>query len=327
MVGKKQHYVPQFLLRNYAFGKKTKRLHVFDKKTDRIYVSSVRDAGHENNYYNDETSLIENDTEIKLSELEVQAAPIIKRIIENATVKHLGETDHKVLCLFTAVQMLRTNDTRDLLNDTNEIIASAIGEWSCDPNTEVENFKRMSKEEIKQSSIGILNNLPVKMVEHFLDKELSLMQAADQQNFYMSDNPVVMHNHIPREGRGNLGIGLKGIEIYFPISPKFCLSFFCKESMDEIKRRVRAYQIDRALGLAKHIDISEAQGMVDQMEMKRTRKLMPINMDFYNSLQVIQSSRYVYSNKAGFLLAKEMLRTHPEISTQPKVVDGSLEFE
>ena len=49
---KKQHYVPQFLLRKYGVGKKKKeKLWVLDKRTENVYQSSVKDVGHENRFY------------------------------------------------------------------------------------------------------------------------------------------------------------------------------------------------------------------------------------------------------------------------------------
>src|SRR2546430_212813 len=49
---KKQHFVPQFLLKNFAHGKNNKqRLWVFDKKRCVSYQSSVRDTAHENQFY------------------------------------------------------------------------------------------------------------------------------------------------------------------------------------------------------------------------------------------------------------------------------------
>ena len=49
---KKQHYVPQFLLRNFAIGQKSKaKLWVLDKRKGNVYQSSVHDVAHENLFY------------------------------------------------------------------------------------------------------------------------------------------------------------------------------------------------------------------------------------------------------------------------------------
>jgi len=322
---KKQHYVPQFILRNFSCGKKNK-IFVFDKKSNRSFPSNSKDIGHENNFYDDQVTEYGNETEFKLSELETIVAPIVDKIVSQGSIKELEEWEHKWLCLFSTVQMLRTNDTRDFLEESNKIINERVKEWEGSSSEGVDNFINMSKEEIKSSSINLLNSLPGSLVKNFLDKELSLLEAPENQSFYISDHPVVKHNYLPREGRGNLGIGLKGIQIYFPISSKYCLSFLCSELVQEIRQKVKNHQAARTLGVALPIDISEAEKMVNQLDNKTTNKVLDVNMDFNNSLQVIQSTRFIYSSCSKFLLAKDMLRTNPEISNQPKVVDGSKIF-
>ena len=324
-VTKKQHYVPQFLLKNWSQGKKSS-IFVFDKKYNKSFASSIKNIAHENNFYEDGVIGRENNTEIKLSKLEGVAAPIISKIISEGTIKKLTDSEHKLLCLFSAVQMLRTNNTREFLEGFNEIIAERIQEWGFDPNTEVENFSSMSKEEVKTLSISILNSLPIELVDNFIDKELTLLKAPTNGSFYISDHPIIKHNHFPREHRGNLGIGLYGIEIYFPISPKYCLSFLCSKLAAEVKQSVKNYKAEKMLSLAKKQDISEAELMVECFENKTPYDVSLDNMDFNNSNQVISSMRFVYSSSNDFSLAFDMLKNNPEIATQPKVVDGSKAF-
>jgi len=321
-VPKKQHYVPQFLLKNWSQGKK-KQIFVFDKKTNKSFLSGIKSIAHENNFYEDETLGYENNTEIKLSELESDSAPIISKIISEGTIKNLTDSEHKQLCLFSAVQMLRTNNTREFLEGFNEILSERIQGWSIDKNYKVENFSNMSKEEVKSSSIRILNSLPGELVGNFINKELILLKAPSECCFFTSDHPITMHNHFPREHRGNLGIGLYGIEIYFPISPKYCLSFICSEMAAEIKQAVTNHRAAKNLGVAKQQDISEVELMFECFVNKTPSQMLPVNMDFNNSLQVISSTRFIYSASADFSLAFDMLKTNPEIATQSKVVNGS----
>lgn len=324
-VPKKQHYVPQFLLKNWSQGNK-KRIFVFDKKSNKSFPSSVKNIAHENNFYEDEILGYENNTEIKLSGLEGDAAPIISKILSEGTIKNLTESEHKLLCLFSSVQLLRTNNTREFLEEFNEILSEKIQDWGGDPNTQVENLFNMSKEEVKSSSIGMLNTLPTELVGNFIDKELSLLKAPPNSSFYISDHPIIKHNHFPREHRGNLGIGLYGIEIYFPISPQYCLSFLCSDVATELKQSVMNHQAAKMLGIAKQQDISEAETMVQCFKNKTPFNVSPSHMDFSNSSQVINSTRFVYSANSDFSLAFDMLKKNPEIATQPKVVDGSKVF-
>ena len=49
---KKQHYVPQFLLKKFAFRKKpTAQVWVMDKLKEKCFLSSTKDIAHENRFY------------------------------------------------------------------------------------------------------------------------------------------------------------------------------------------------------------------------------------------------------------------------------------
>ncbi|MCP4977440.1 MAG: hypothetical protein GY931_14895, partial [Maribacter sp.] len=122
------------------------------------------------------------------------------------------------------------------------------------------------------------------------------------------------------------GIGLYGIEIYFPISPKYCLSFLCAELVAEIKQAVMNHKAAKTLGADEQQDITELELMVECFENKTPNQISSINMDFNNSNQVINSTRYIYSASDDFSLAFDILKINPEIATQPKVVDGSKVF-
>lgn len=187
----------------------------------------------------------------------------------------------------------------------------------ADPNRDVENFREMSETDIKSSSIHVMNTLPSELAQHLLDKELVLLKCPKGESFYISDNPVTMHNNFPRPGRGNLGLRLHGIEVHFPISPRLCISFMCSQMIANIRNKVREHNIRISLGTAFPVDLSEAEDMIGDIDKRTTRVLRPENVEFHNSLQVIYSSRFIYSNRNEFELAKDMLRTNSEFREPP----------
>jgi len=80
---KKQHFVPQFLLRKFSFNPKakTRRLHVFDKWTNKSYPNSVGNVGCKNCLYDlDKTSL-----EPMLEKLESRTSGVIEKLLEAET--------------------------------------------------------------------------------------------------------------------------------------------------------------------------------------------------------------------------------------------------
>ena len=322
---KKHHFVPQFILNNFSVGKK-KRLYVFDKAKLRVFPSHVRDAGHENYFYQDDDMGYDVKTEFKLGELESICAPVIKNIVKEQCLPRIGSAEHRILCLFVTVQLSRTKKTREFLSSFNRSIADWVCGFGGDPNRDVENFKELSTSEIKQSSINILRSIPGDLVKHLLDKEWSLLKSPKGEYFDISDNPVTMHNNYPRHGRGNNGLKLRGVEVYFPLTPRLCLNFMCSEMINEFRTKVNEHKFRITQGTAFPVDMSEAEKLIYNIDNNITRELTSEYVEFQNSLQVIHSSRFVYSKNQGFELAKDMLKTNPELGESPELYSNKLAF-
>jgi len=317
--------VPQFILKNFSIGRKH-RIYVFDKFKSCIFTSHVRDIGHENHFYRDEKFDHDNTTEGKLSSLEAKCAPIFEKIVSNESIADLTVYESALLSLFTAVQLTRTKSTREFLSTFNQRISDWIKDMGTDPNQDVENFREMSQDDIKSSSIHVLNTLPGELAQHLLDKELVLLKCPKGESFYISDNPVTMYNNFPRPGRGNLGLRLHGIEVHFPISPKLCIAFICSKMIADIRDKVMEHNMRISLGTAFPVDLSEAESMISDIDNRTARELRPENIEFHNSQQVIHSSRFVYSSNKAFALAMDMLITNPELREPPELTANEYTF-
>lgn len=308
---KKHHYVPRLILRHFCFDKQN--LYVLDKKTGEIFPSSIRNAGSENDFYSSDEGRHQESIESKLSALETVSAPIFDRIIKKESLTSVTEYEHAIICLFVAVQLLRTNDEREALRQINSAICAWARRSGYDPKKDIENFQEMSEEDVKKYSIYALRTVPADLAKCIYEKERCLIKAPFGGEFYTSDHPVTMHNNFPRPGRGNLGLALKGIEVHFPISPNLCVSFMCPQTVAAIRTRVRKHLAMIAAGVCYPIDMSEPELFVDQFDRKIVREIKPENLEFHNSLQVSQSTRFLYSRSAQFELAKDMLKTNPEL--------------
>src|SRR6266567_1716490 len=96
-----QHYVPKFLLRNFAIDPAAKRgaekVHAFDKARGRSFVANVRNVAAAFDFYDlavdgDEVSL-----EKFLSTLEAEAARAIARAITERSLRDLSEDEQGAL--------------------------------------------------------------------------------------------------------------------------------------------------------------------------------------------------------------------------------------
>ncbi|MCE1227016.1 MAG: DUF4238 domain-containing protein [Geobacteraceae bacterium] len=315
---KKQHYVPQFILKNFRSGKK-KRVHVFDKHRKTAYTSSVRDAACENGYYNIELDGGEFTLEGKLASLEGIAAGVIKKIVDHETLAGLDNKELSSFCLFCAVQLLRTEHQRDFGKQMQEAISSWLEKQEISVD-QVENFEVFDDDKLKQSHVHNINALALQFAGHFMNKIMMLAKAPRGCEFVISDNPVTMYNHTPRLGRGNLGLVLDGIEIHMPLSKSLSVSFVCPKIMGELIEKTKKLRFVWSLGsVPRPPGFQDAEELVNAIESGRARELKPENIDFYNSLQVIQSTRFVYSSTGDFSLVEDMIRTNPECQHSPRI--------
>lgn len=315
---KKQHYVPQFILKNFRAGKK-KRVHVFDKLRGIAYSSSVHDAACEGGYYNIDIDGEGYTLENKLSSLEGSASSVVKKIIDHETLAGLGAKELSFFHLFCAVQFLRTETQRCLGKQLQETTLKWLERGGINVG-DVENFEILDDEKLKHSHVHNINSLALQFVEQFGNKVMMLVKAPRGCEFIISDNPITMYNNMPRPGRGNLGLGLDGIEVHMPLSRSLTVTFACPKMMGEMIGRINKLRFFWSLGTTPRPPGSQdAEELVDAIESGAARELKPENIDFYNSLQIIQSSRFLYSSDGNFSLVKDMLRTNPECQSAPRI--------
>ncbi|MCL1493478.1 MAG: DUF4238 domain-containing protein [Pseudanabaena sp. Salubria-1] len=109
---KNHHYVPQYLLKNFGFGKKKSQIYVFNKTTNNFFPSSITKAGSEN-YFN---SFQHKNKEINFEEvfqnIDNIGSKIIQKIINEKSISSLNQKDLSDLSMVVAVQLFRTKIRR-----------------------------------------------------------------------------------------------------------------------------------------------------------------------------------------------------------------------
>jgi hypothetical protein len=173
------------------------------------------------------------------------------------------------------------------------------------------------------------------------EKDLLLARAADKDSFYIGDNPVVLNNRLDFGAYGNIGLAVKGIEIYLPLSSDLLLCAFCPSILSEqfrnntIMRNNIRTELQRN-AVAGRITFKQMGEKVKEMERSYERfdrirenfiEGRPIestveNMRYYNSLQLQWSSRYVIDNRGDFRLGKKYISEFPEFKFGRKVSFG-----
>jgi hypothetical protein len=312
---KNQHYVPQLLLRNFA--DKNERLFVFDKLKERTFPTGIRNIASETAFYDfhDETGE-EHSYEYFMQRLEAQASAIIASILDRQSLRHLTNSDRIKLSIFAAVQQLRVKGRRHRIKSLNEGIRKELFRRGLDPGNVVPEIDDTEVKRAALSEIGIAKET----AKLFYNKAWILQQAPTGKRFYISDNPIALHNTVEVPGLGNLGLNCRGIEIYLPLNPEFCLMMLCGSIAKEFFDTLALVAAHEPLFGPCPLDTAPARKVVDAIRTGDPDLILPENVDHENSLQVIFASRFVMSAADDFDLAKEMIRERPHLKQPPRLI-------
>ncbi len=273
---KNQHYVPQFLLKNFA-SRDEAFIWAYDKKEkyskqNRIKERAIKKVASEKFFYDIHNNEPENSYEYVLEKIENDTAPIIAEIIKIKNIKDLSEEERGTLSLFIVTQILRTRGNLFQSESMMESISKHLEEkWNIrtpDIDSKKVWFSTLQKHEIFKKII--------------MNKIWVLYES--NNSFLISDNPVTLQNVInTNKLRGTLGIDSPGIEIYLPVSPSLTICMFCEKFFEQSGHYI------------KHIPnlISE-----------------PEKVENLNSLQIENSERFIFSHKNDFEFVEKVIKSH-----------------
>jgi len=111
-IAKVQHYVSQFLLRNFGNGKKD-QLNVFDKQKARCFSANTRDIACESRFYDFQVDGEAFTMEPALSKIEGAAKPLLQRILDEDCLAVLSDDEQAQLAIFFSIQYTRIRLLRE----------------------------------------------------------------------------------------------------------------------------------------------------------------------------------------------------------------------
>lgn len=317
-IAKVQHYVPQFLLRNFGNGKKD-QVWVYDKSSNRSFPSNVKNVASESRFYDFEYEGQAQSIEPWLSGLESQAKSVISTILDADSLSILADEQKHVLALFLAVQLTRTKTFREEWNAFPRMLREHFeknGDQVAPGSQAEELLREIAENDLKEQTAKIVVSAPSTYAAHFLDKDWVLAAASRNYPFLLSDNPLTRQNIINQSHRGNLGLTTPGIEIYLPLSPTRALAMWCPTLTDLVHRK--ALILARGQGV---VDVTDPEGVVglsNSILSGKPVQYLAANVENFNSLQVAWSERYIFSTSHDFDLAHAMLGAHPNLRQGPR---------
>jgi hypothetical protein len=317
------HIVPKFILEKFSDNGK---LSIFDKHTLRQFKLPTYRAMGEKDFNNVHIDGGVLSFEQKFTHIEDQAAPIIAQIVQQKSLASLRPMDEAILHTFVVVQLLRSKRRR---LDQAAVGAEIKRRW---PEVDLNPLKeRMADEEYdKFFALEMTFSKLGDLTSNLFPKHSYLMIKDCGGELYISDNPMVMHNSKQYGPYGNIGLGVPHIEIYYPLSHEVVLAYMCPLTMREMEEKLKSSEIDvnsyfsrkfmspKGLSTADRLKIEQCRTEIRREKTRyaliKDERLLPLNSEnllFLNSLQVMNSFRYLACRKNDFHFATKALSERP----------------
>lgn len=312
-------------MKNFSHGKKP-RVFVYDKWNNKHFPTNIKNIAAESGFYDLEVEDGVLTMEPGLARLEANTSGIIKKLIRDRNIKFLSEDEVAILALFLAVQFVRTNEHRLRFEHLGKQLTQKLRGMGVNE----ENIKELTGRAgsvAEDKLVGLRSLVEAKeFVPHFLNKAWVLLETTPRNPFFISDNPIGLHNDMDFGPYGNLGLAVKGIQIYLPISSTLCLNLLCPTIAEEF---AKAYDNLRLLdqvapGLADSAmkKPAFARAFCDGLVNGTPIRVVEDNVTLINSLQVVYSSRFVYCESNAFELVEIMIRDNQKYREGLKPVAG-----
>lgn len=229
---KKQHYVPQMLLRNWS--NDGSKINSFLVEYDKIVNGVSIDTQAQKHYYYGEDQKIEK----LYGMIEGETAELFKKVIES---DHMIETmeDKRTLVHFISTQNTRTPNS---LKEVNDSISQVIKQMMKQSGQFNDCLDEVEKCEIK------LNNLPYMQLRlnlsSFLlysDLNICLLFANSDRHFVIGQDPVIIVNPYLIQKKWNgpkRGLALRGLVVILPISPDICICLYDPSTYNALPEKI-----------------------------------------------------------------------------------------
>jgi hypothetical protein len=288
---KREHFIPEFYLK--MFCSENDQLWVYDKFTKRVFKTNVANIASESYFYDlPDSAMTENidkqTVEAILSRMEDNFKNTLDEMLDLiSTKRRITRNQKRTLAFHLAIQYLRTSEHRRQYVESSEKMAHVLltemataSRLDISMDDYVVEFDRQyaSLYHTKHMSNPRLLDPFIKALENHI---WILGENKTSQPFYASDVPIVKKAH----GRSS-GVESEGIEIAFPLTPKYILI---------MKER-------RFFKTLKNLDC-------------RCKVLDKGEVSYYNELQVFRSYQQIYCPLNSFSQAKTICLKHPEICT------------
>lgn len=292
--------MPQAQLRHFARDATRKSIWVFDKSSGRAWVSSILNAGSENDFNSVQLDAGKWNFEDLFQDVDSRSARLVSQIVDRRSVGWFKPGDRVALIDLFATQILRTHFARTTPRHLGARMRDLVRGLGFDPDAD----PAMAMPSDAALRLGAVRSflqrdrIAISMVRLVP----TLFAAPAGQHFILSDDPVAMANAFPY---GDIGLQAHGIIACLPIAPDLAVALVCPtivsryEAIDQAemeagqRARMEAYRQGFRTGEAIEIEAAELDG--------------------WNHRQVARSARYLYAAIDDFDFARQILNEEPQL--------------
>src|SRR5690606_23826481 len=163
----------------------------------RVFRTSPRNVAAEGGFYDlDAADGSTYSLEMPLSQLESAASVCIDKILQRQELGFLSASEKRLLAEFSAVQFIRIKSFRERFKDMSKQLVERLRQWAPSGTPEQSIPTAADDHEAKVSSLQMIIDSSRHLAPHFYNKIWLLHIAPEGNNYWISDNPVALHNSI-----------------------------------------------------------------------------------------------------------------------------------
>lgn len=286
---KKQHYVPQFYLKNFSHNRHI--VYAYNLIHKREFRIAIKKICQEDYFYGSDLEL-----EKSLSKIEYKQATIIEKLISNISVSSFELKDQFYLHLFILMLYSRTKISAKF---TDEMI-NIFYDQTIKPALKEKGY---SSQYIDSTSLKIENSQLIAMQTAMMGTELIsdlfpifLINKTDNI-FVTSDNCICLYNYVKFKKHGTLGLQSPGLQIFCPLNKNIVLLLVDQKYY--------------------HIDLDENRGAEGIINIHKSS-----DIDAINKLQLFNCDKNVIYSDEKY--QNRIIKMHSEV--EPLLPDNFLDL-
>ena len=218
---KRQHYVPQFLLRNFSHDGQSIQMFVL-KSGHSVKNASIKGQCYEDYYYGRDASIEEG-----FAIMEAKTTKLFEKLRENTPYK-LTPTEKYSILLFVNYLRHRTPHAAEEACETADGLAKAmLKEFAASKKISLDKYVIEPKNPQFHNILSAVKTAPI-----LGDLKIKLLNVENANELILSDHPVVFYNTFTenhplfRDYPASTGMASIGLMIFLPLSPKACLMLY-----------------------------------------------------------------------------------------------------